>query len=96
MDESVLLLLATALALGAQGAVILTLIPTGGNLSGTPGSTVGWGFSISNDTDYLLVSSADFCSGAALPPCPLFIGTFDDFIAAQHPLDPVVVGPERR
>ena len=67
----------------AQAVPILTLAPSGGAISGTPGATVGWGFTLTNPTDYLVVSSASF-----IPATPL--GTFTDFISAFNFF---VVGP---
>ena len=52
---TVTLVLATSLTV--QGAGVMTLIPASGNLSGTPGSTVGWGFSLTGDADYYLMFS---------------------------------------
>lgn len=66
-----------------QAAPILTLDPPGGAISGTPGATVGWGFTLTNTTDYLVVSSASF-----IPATPL--GAFTDFISAFNFF---VVGP---
>lgn len=61
---------------------ILTLNPVGGALVALPGSAVGWGFTLTNDADYLVVASADYI---AVSP----IGTFTDFISPQFE----VVGP---
>lgn len=66
----------------SQAAPILTLDPPGGAISGAPGATVGWGFTLTNTTDYLVVSSASFT-----PATPL--GTFTDFSAFNF----FVVGP---
>ncbi len=57
-----------------QAAPTLTLTPAGGAISGAPGATVGWGFTLTNTTDYLVISSASFT-----PTTPL--GTFADFSA---------------
>lgn len=65
----------------AHANTILTVTPS--TISGAPGSTVGWGFTIFNDTNYLVVSSAAFT-----PASPL--GTFTDFIAQ---FNFIVVGP---
>ena len=66
----------------SQAAPILTLAPLGGAISGTPGATVGWGFTLTNTTDYLVVSSASFVPATSL-------GTFTDFSAFNF----FVVGP---
>ena len=67
----------------AQAAPTLQLDPPGGAISGSPGSTIGWGFSLSNTENYLVVTSAAFESAATL-------GTFTDFISAANFF---VVGP---
>ena len=43
------------LAPAAQSAT-LTLDPTDGALTGLPGTTVGWGFTFINDTDFALIT----------------------------------------
>jgi len=81
-NRIVLLLLTAALLLpAAHAGAIFT--PTPSTISGAPGDTVGWGFTISNDTNYLLITSADFT-----PATPL--GTFTDFIGQ---FNFIVVGP---
>ncbi|MEQ6342808.1 MAG: hypothetical protein M3A44_14460 [Gammaproteobacteria bacterium] len=67
----------------SQAASTLALDPPGGAISGAPGATVGWGFTLTNTTDYLVISSASF-----VPTTPL--GTFTDFISAFNFF---VVGP---
>lgn len=80
--RSVLLmsLLTTSAALAAPS---LQLDPVGGAISGAPGTTVGWGFTISNSSAFIVVTSATFTGSP--PP-----GTFTDFIAA---FNFIVVGP---
>lgn len=73
-----------------RGAPLLQLIPASGALSGLPGSTVGWGFTIANTTNFLAVTGSDFCEGAIVSPCPHTIGTYKDFIGA---FNFIVVGP---
>ena len=77
-----LALLGALVCAQAQATVILQLDPANGAVSGTPGATVGWGFTLSNDADYLVVTSASFSA-------PLSIGTFTDYISQQF----FVVGP---
>jgi len=36
-----------------KGTPLLQLIPSGGALSGAPGAMVGWGFTITNTTNFL-------------------------------------------
>jgi hypothetical protein len=73
----------------ADGVPTLTLDPTNGAISGAPGATIGWGFTITNATDFLVVSSSDFCVGAITSPCSNGLGTYADFIGPQFQ----VVGP---
>ena len=88
------LLSLTALAVALTGvlaaAPVLTLDPSNGVVSGAPGSTVGWGFSLSNDSGFLVPSLVVFCEGAFNAGCTPTFGTFTDF-AAQFQLN--VVGP---
>jgi len=62
----------------------LTLIPANGVISGAPGSTIGWGFTITNTstTDWLEVTSSSFTPATLL-------GTYTDFT----PFNFIVVGP---
>lgn len=73
----------------ADGVPTLTLDPTNGAISGAAGATVGWGFTLTNTTDFLVVSSSDFCVGAITSPCSNSLGTYTDFIGPQFQ----VVGP---
>lgn len=66
-----------------QAATLLQPTPLDGVLYGEPGSTIGWGFMLSNDANYLVVTSATFESITSL-------GTFTDFISASNFF---VVGP---
>jgi hypothetical protein len=84
-----LVLLAGSASMAFGDSVTLTLIPANGTISGRPGQTVGWGFTLTNDTDFLLVTSADFCSDVNCFNHPVG-GTFTDFIAQ---FNFIVVGP---
>jgi hypothetical protein len=61
----------------------LTLLPSG-ELSGEAGDVLGWGFSITNDANYIEISGAFFCTGVVNYPSscgsPL-LGTFEDYIS---------------
>lgn len=82
--------LAVAL-MGVIGAApVLTLNPANGVVSGDPGSTVGWGFTLSNDSGFLVPSLVVFCEGAFNTACAPTYGTFTDF-AARSQVN--VVGP---
>jgi hypothetical protein len=76
----------------ADATAILTLAPTSGVLSGQAGSTVGWGFTLSNPSDYAVVSSSNFCLGSSgvtsLCVAPT-IGIYTDEIASNF----IIVGP---
>jgi hypothetical protein len=72
--------------------ITLALTPASGTVSGLPGSTVGWGYSIDNDSsDYLLVANSYFCAGTEDPlftTCSPSLGasTYNDFIANNSTL----------
>jgi hypothetical protein len=68
----------------AHGAVTFQLNPPDGKVSGLAGSTVGWGFSLSNTENFLVVTSASF-------EIATNSGTFTDYISA--PENFFVVGP---
>jgi len=78
------LFLSTLFCAQAQATVLLQLDPVGGAISGQPGETIGWGFTLSNDTDYLVVTSASFNA-------PSSMGSFTDYIS--QPSNFFVVGP---
>lgn len=77
--------LATGIFLGTlpSGAATISLVPASGIVMGAAGSTVGWGFSINNNANVIVVTSAQF-----VPASP--IGSFSDFIAQ---FNFIVVGP---
>jgi hypothetical protein len=64
---------------------VLILTPTGA-LSGAPGDTLGWGFQITNDANYIEITSASFClSPVNFPACTLpTTGVFTDFISGYN------------
>jgi hypothetical protein len=68
----------------AHAAVSFQLDPSDGAIMGAPGTTVGWGFTLTNTENFLVVTSAAF-----EPSVPL--GTFTDFISA--PDNFFVIGP---
>jgi hypothetical protein len=73
--------LASALTGGMWAGPILTLNPVGGSISGVSGSTVGWGFTLSNDSGFAVPSLVVFCEGLFNTSCPNTYGTFTDFAA---------------
>jgi hypothetical protein len=80
--KSFILAAATALLAVSLPAATLTLTPD--TISGVPGSTVGWGFSLNNDTaDWIVINGV-----AANGFNPAF-GTFTEFAASNF----IVVAP---
>jgi PEP-CTERM motif len=71
---SVLVGLLCAFSPMLSATVSFSVNPPGGAVSGLPGAITGWGFTLSNDTDYLVVNSATMIGGTSL-------GTFVDFIS---------------
>ncbi|MBY0504815.1 MAG: PEP-CTERM sorting domain-containing protein [Bryobacteraceae bacterium] len=71
-------------------APVLTLLPP--DLVNSPGSTSGWGFTITNDTNYIEVTSAQFClNPQSFPACTAStLGVFQDFISG---FNNIIVGP---
>jgi hypothetical protein len=61
----------------------VTFDPVGGAISGTPGSTIGWGFTISDSVEYVLLQQSDFCPAGitegGLPCASNPAGTYTDF-----------------
>jgi hypothetical protein len=47
----------TASAAGARASVVIALVPPDGVVSGAPGSTVGWGFTLTNGADWVSIDS---------------------------------------
>ncbi|MGH9350986.1 MAG: PEP-CTERM sorting domain-containing protein [Terriglobia bacterium] len=78
------LLLAGLCAVYAQADPTLQLIPAGGVVAGAPGSTVGWGFMLTNTSDYLVVTGSSFTYNG-----PQY-GTYQDIIGTDNF---IVVGP---
>lgn len=67
----------TMLGASQAHAFMFTLDPVGGAISGQPGQTLGWGFTLYNDSaDYLVVTSTAFEPAASF-------GTFADFLGPQ-------------
>jgi PEP-CTERM motif-containing protein len=79
-----MLAMSVLLAGAAQAATTFTLIPLDGMVSGPPGSVVGFGFTITNDMNFLEVTSSNF-----VPASP--IGTYTDFNSLRA--NPIIVGP---
>ncbi len=67
------------LAATAATADTILLLKPGGALTGLPGETVGWGFTITNTNDYLVVVATQFCTGVYGAACENPVGTYTDF-----------------
>ena len=85
-----LVLLLGALA-NADTLPTLALDPASGDITGAPGSTVGWGFTFSNlGSNWAVVTSSDFCVGVITSPCNNSFGAYADFAGPQF----ILVGPD--
>ncbi|SRR6266478_791772 len=86
---------------GLQAAMI-TLNPLSGAVSGSQGQKVGWGFTLTNSTDWLVVTNSGFCSGtghtaadlgtAACTTAYAAIGSYTDYIAATFSSLNLIIG----
>lgn len=82
-------LLAGSASMAFADTVTLTLIPANGTISGRPGKTVGWGFTLMNSgADFLVPDSFQFCADVSCFSTPAG-GTFTDFTQYNF----YVVGP---
>jgi len=91
MKRIVLLLAAGLLNLPAWGfGPTLTLLPSG-DLGALPGNLTGWGFTITNDANYIEITSSQFCLNPVdFPACTLpKEGIFTDYISQ---FNDIVVG----
>ncbi len=83
--------LAAGVAATLGAAPTLTLSPNG-NLIGAPGATVGWGFTLTNNLNWVEVVQAQFCLDAVVGnPCFNASTRFTDIIS--NPPNDVIVGP---
>src|SRR5438270_8223763 len=80
------ILSAVLLVSACSATTVLTLNPSDGAVSGQPGQSVGWGFTIVDDQSPLTVTGTGFCSsfdtsGPDAFPCinPVPHGTYQDF-----------------
>src|SRR5438067_2016441 len=69
-----------------QGAgLTLSFDAAGGALSGSPGSLVGWGFILENtDSNYAVITYADFCRVSLTSGCVTPLGAFTDVISGHN------------
>jgi hypothetical protein len=70
----------------AHASALLTLSPASGVISGYPGTTIGWGYTITNTDTNDWLELDDFSISPAIPS---YLGTFTDFTAFNF----IVVGP---
>ncbi len=85
--------LCLVLASLSHAAVTLTLNPLGGAISGPAGSTVGWGFTLSNPSDFAVITSSNFClgsSGISNQCAASTLGAYTDYIASNF----TIAGPQ--
>jgi hypothetical protein len=79
------LLIAVGCLAGNAEMVMITTDPPGGAVTGSPGQTVGYGFTITNTTPYyLLFDNSYFCEPSQDPEfttCTQSLGTYQDYIA---------------
>jgi hypothetical protein len=82
-----LMLAALLLCSAAVAADPLTITPTSAAISGFAGSTIGWGFTLTNNdntnTYYVVPFGSDFCPGAISSPCDTGIGAYTDIISGS-------------
>ncbi len=83
------LLAASTGRLSADPILLLTI----SDLTGDPGTNVGWGGSIQNNTsDWIEITSSQFCAPAPFPLTPAFTctmpttGTYTDIVASNDPV----------
>src|SRR5262245_25834154 len=90
-----LLTFLAGLLVASQGSAdpMLSLSPFNGTVTGMSGQTIGWGFTITNPADFLVVTGSQLCGSGSTPPfCnPTMglLGSYTDFIGPQF----IVVGP---
>ena len=84
-------------ALMARADVTFNLIPADGSISGLPGDTIGWGYSVDNATaNYLLVANTYFCEPGEDPmftSCTQTLGSYMDYLAMSFQSNMTVIAP---
>ena len=86
------LLLTTCLLSLPTSATVTFILTPDPLIFGLPGATLGWGFSLTNDTNYIEITSAQFCQNpVSFPACSVStLGVFTDFISG---FNNIIVGP---
>jgi hypothetical protein len=82
---SLLILTAALLPWSLQAGAVLTLDPPAGVIAGTPGEIVGWGFTLANDSDYLLGTESTFVPSSSLGWYQDYIGAFNFIVVGPSP-----------
>jgi len=67
-----------ALPLGAADIYSFSLLPTDGNVAGTPGSTIGWGYSLTNQSSTYWLVTSGLNAGSFQNATPNLIFDFPD------------------
>jgi hypothetical protein len=67
--------------------------PFGGALSGTPGSTVGWGFTISDPVEYVVLDLTDFCPAGLSNPADFYCTNGPNGIYTDFAFNAPIAGP---
>lgn len=83
------LILIAALPLSAYAGTILTLNPSDGAISGSPGATVGWGFTLTSDSTDAITFISSFLLNESNPA----FGQYSDVIGYQGGPDAGFVDP---
>lgn len=83
------LILIAALPLSAYAGSILTLNPSDGAISGSPGATVGWGFTLTSDSTDAITFISSFLLNESNPG----FGQYSDIIGYQGGPDAGFVDP---
>ncbi len=79
------LLLAGIAGLYAQAAPVLQVIPAGGMVFGNPGAITGWGFTLTNISNYLVITGSSFVPVSLYGTYQDFAGSFNFIVAGPAP-----------
>lgn len=69
----------------AAAVTSFELDPVDGAIVGAPGQTIGWGFELRNDSDFLVVTSAAFETDTPLGSFVDFVSGFNFFVVGPAP-----------
>jgi len=89
------LLLAAFIATPAAFADPTLTLGNGGSVSGAPGSSVNWDFTLSNTTDdFMVITGTSFCDTSSMPgftcdPVGTSLGSYSDILGQNF----IIVGP---